>query len=172
MTVGEPGSEHRALEHADAEPSTATARVAGEATGPGLSSLHVTLDRLVATLGLRWITVVVHDPDLGRQAFRAGAGPFAPGALAGPPGARSDPPLAPERVDADLLVELCAASVRLEMLRADAAAATDVDAAELALRRLPGVHAVVVERDGDLMIVQVHADSGARSDLEIGRAHV
>jgi hypothetical protein len=119
---------------------------------------------MVHALALRSLTVVIDDPDLGRQAFRAGPGPFEPGALAGAPGCRADPPLPPERVDADLLVELCATSLRLEMARADTDA-TGVDAAEIALRRLPGVHAVVVERDGDLMVVQVHASADAPSDL-------
>jgi hypothetical protein len=171
VTVGDPGSELRALEDADPEPSRATPRAGEDSHGPGLGSLHTTLDRLVATLSLRALTVVVDDPDLGRQAFRAGPGPFEPGTLAGPPGCRADPPLPPERVDAQLLVDLCAASLRLEVLRVDATPATGLDAAELALRRLPGVHAVVVERDGDLMIVQVHADADAPPDLARSAAH-
>jgi len=149
-------------------PRDATKRGAGEigrgVVGvTGLAALHTTLDRLVAMLGLRSLTVVVDDPDLGRQAFRAGEGPFGPGTLTGEPGCRSEPPLPPDRVDAELLVELCATCLRLEFLRGDVM--TGLDAAELALRRLPGVRAVIVERDDDLLVVQVHADADAPSDL-------
>ena len=98
-------------------------------------------------------------------------GGFEPGTLAGPPGCRADPPLPPERLDAQLLVELCATSLRLEVLRLDTAATTGLDAVELALRRLPGVHAVVVDHDGDLMIVQVLAAADAAPDLARAAAH-
>ncbi len=164
MTAGDPETELRPAADTGAEPPQPPTRDLSPTHGPGLGSLHATLDRMVHALALRSLTVVIDDPDLGRQAFRAGPGPFESGALAGPPGCRADPPLPPERVDADLLVELCATSLQLEMARADADA-TGVDAAEIALRRLPGVHAVVVERDGDLMVVQVHASADAPSDL-------
>jgi hypothetical protein len=84
---------------------------------------------------------------------------------------RADPSFPSDRVDADLLVQLCVTSLRLELLRADTSEPRGVDAAEVALRRLPGVHAVVVERDGDLMVVQVHADVDAPSDLARAAAH-
>ena len=113
-------------------------------------------------LGLRALTVVIDDPDLGRQAFRAGPGPFEPGTLAGPPGCRAEPPLPAERVDAALLRDLCAASLRLEVMGGEAAG---LEAAELALRRLPGVHAVIVEREADFTVVQVHVDDEAESDI-------
>jgi hypothetical protein len=132
---------------------------------PGLAVVHVALDRVVNARGLRALTVVVDDPDLGRQAFRAGPGPFEPGALGGEPGCRTDPPLPPDALDGNLLVALCAASLRVEVLRDD----TDgPDALELAFRRLPGVTAVVVERDDDALIVQLHAGTDAPADL--GRA--
>lgn len=151
MTIGEPGPELRALEHEAGEPSPPSAPTRRRTDEPGLGSLHATLDRLVTTLDLRSLTVVIDDSDLGRQAFRAGPGPFEPGTLAGRPGCRADPELPPDR----LLVQLCATSLRLELERAEAPGAQGVDVAEVALRRLPGVHAVVVERDGDLMLVQV-----------------
>jgi hypothetical protein len=177
VTVGEPGSELRALEHAEPETSAASARIeqapvaSDDRQRPGLGSLHSTLDRLVAMLGLRALTVVVDDLDLGRQAFRAGPGPFEAGTLAGPPGCRAEPTLPADRVDAQVLVELCAASLRLDVMRADGADVRGVDAAEIALRRLPGVHAVAVEHDGDLMIVQVHAGDDAPPDLARAAAH-
>ena len=114
-------------------------------------------------LRLRSLTVVVDDPDLGRQAFRAGPGPFEPGALIGEPGCRADPSLPPERLDGELLVALCAASLRVDVMRGEEA--PGIDAAEVAFRRLPGVVAVVVERDDDVLIVQIHAGSDAPDDL-------
>lgn len=171
MTVGDPGRELRTIEHADVTPPSPPVRGTTPPDEPGLGALHATLDRLVRSLNLRSLTVVIDDPDLGRQAFRAGPGPFEPGALAGAPGCRSDPPLPPDRVDPDLLAQLCATSLRIELVRADAPDARGVDAVEVALRRLPGVHAVVVERDGDLMVVQVHADADAPSDLARAAAH-
>jgi hypothetical protein len=132
---------------------------------PGLAMVHMALDQVVTARGLRAITVVVDDPDLGRQAFRAGPGPFEPGALGGEPGCRTDPPLPPDALEGDLLVALCAASLRVEVLRDD----TDgPDALELSFRRLPGVTAVVVERDETALIVQLHAGIDAPADL--GRA--
>ena len=171
MTVGEPGPELRALKQEADEPSPPSAPTRRRTDEPGLGSLHATLDRLVTTLDLRSLTVVIDDSDLGRQAFRAGPGPFEPGTLAGRPGCRADPELAPERLDGDLLVQLCATSLRLELERAEAPGAQGVDVAEVALRRLPGVHAVVVERDGDLMVVQVHAALDAPPDLARAAAH-
>ncbi|MCJ7672018.1 MAG: hypothetical protein MUP67_08200, partial [Acidimicrobiia bacterium] len=47
----------------------------------GLAGLRTHLARIVETLGLRSLTVVVDDPDLGRQAFRAGAGSVEPGVV-------------------------------------------------------------------------------------------
>jgi hypothetical protein len=136
-----------------------------DAAVPGLAVVHVALDRVVTARGLRALTVVVDDPDLGRQAFRAGPGPFEPGALGGEPGCRADPPLPADALDGELLVALCAASLRVEVLRDD----TDgPDALELSFRRLPGVTAVVVERDDDALIVQLHAGTDAPADL--GRA--
>ena len=164
VTAGDPETELGPAADLSTEPPPPHSRDLSTAHGPGLGSLRATLDRMVVALALRSLTVVIDDPDLGRQAFRAGPGPFEPGALAGAPGCRADPPLPPERVDAGLLVELCATSLRLEITRADVNA-TGVDAAEIALRRIPGVHAVVVERDGDLLVVQVHASADASSDL-------
>ncbi|MCJ7438992.1 MAG: hypothetical protein MUP97_14675, partial [Acidimicrobiia bacterium] len=100
----------------------------------GLAGLRAHLARVLDTLGLRSLTVVVDDPDLGRQAFRAGAGPVEPGVVAAGPGCTSDPPLPTDRIDAQLLVALCAASLRVDVLRDTAG-----DTTELVLRRLAGV---------------------------------
>jgi hypothetical protein len=71
-----------------------------------------------------------------------------------------DPAVAPEHLDADLLVALCAASLRVDVLR-DTADATG----ELALRRLPGVFAVELEHDDELTICRVHVDDDAPDDV-------
>lgn len=129
---------------------------------PGLAVLHQALDRVVTARGLRALTVVVDDPDLGRQAFRAGPGPFEPGAIGGEAGWRTDPPVPPDALDLELLVALCAASLRVEVLRDDT---EGPDALELSFRRLPGVTAVVVERDDDALIVGLHVGGDAPADV-------
>jgi hypothetical protein len=126
----------------------------------GLAGLRQHLDRLVSHLGLRSVTVVVDDPDLGRQAFRAGSGDVEAGTIGAGPGVLTDPAVAPGTLDAELLVALCAASLRVDVLR-DAAGGTG----ELTLRRLPGVFAVELEDDGDLTICRVHVGDGAPADV-------
>jgi hypothetical protein len=126
----------------------------------GLAGLRAHLERVVEQHGLRSLTVVVEDPDLGRQAFRAGAGPGEPGALTAGPGALVDPAGAATGLEADLLVALCAASLRVDVLR-DTADATG----ELALRRLTGVYAVEIERDDDLTACRVYVDADAPDDV-------
>ena len=145
------------------EPSAPATEPAVGTDSPGLAALHAMLNRVARELELRSLTIVVDDPDLGRQAFRAGPGPFGAGALTGEPGCRADPPLPADRVDAELLVALCAASLRVDVLRGEAA--SDVDAAEIALRRLAGVLSVTVERDEELLVVQIHAAADAPDDL-------
>lgn len=129
-------------------------------TDVGLSGLRAHLERVVQQHGLRSLTVVVDDPDLGRQAFRSGAGPGVPGALTAGPGVLVDPVGAATALEADLLVALCAASLRVDVLR-DTADATG----ELALRRLAGVYAVEIERDDDLTVCRIFVDSDASHDV-------
>jgi hypothetical protein len=131
----------------------------------GLAGLRVHLERLVARHELRSLTVVVDDPELGRQAFRAGAGAITTGLTAAGPGVRTEPQLPSAALDADLLVALCAASLRVDVLRAPDATG------ELAIRRLPGVYAVEVERDDDLVLVRIHASEVAPDDLGRTAAH-
>ncbi len=142
-------------------PDAAAGWVAADAPDDiGLVGLRAHLGRTLTTLGLRSLTVVVDDPDLGRQAFRSGAGTFDSGIVAAGPGVSSDPALPADRVDAGLLVALCAASLRVDVLRG-----TSGDTTELALRRLPGVSAVALERDGDLTVCRILASAGAPEDL-------
>jgi hypothetical protein len=124
----------------------------------GLVGVRQHLERVVARLGLRSLTVVVDDPDLGRQAFRAGAGTVDPGTLGAGAGVLTDP--ATSDLDADLLVALCATSLRVDVLRD-----TTEASGELAVRRLPGVFAVEMEEDGDLTIYRVHVDDDAPDDV-------
>jgi hypothetical protein len=126
----------------------------------GLNGLRAHLERVVEQHGLRSLTVVVDDPDLGRQAFRSGAGPGVPGALTAGPGVLAEPAEAATDLDADLLVALCAASLRVDVLR-DTADATG----ELALRRLAGVYAVEIERDDDLTVCRIFVDTDADDDV-------
>ena len=65
-----------------------------------------------------------------------------------------------ERIDADLLVALCAASLRVDVLRG-----TTDDSSEVAVRRLPGVYAVMLERDGDLTVCRLLATAEAPDDI-------
>jgi hypothetical protein len=78
---------------------------------------------------------------------------------------RMAPPLPPDRVDAELLVALCAASLRVDVLRADVLQGDAGETTELALRRLPGVHAVVLEHDGDLTVCRLLASADAPDDV-------
>lgn len=129
---------------------------------PGLSGLRAHLDRVVRRHRLRSLLVVVDDPDLGRQAFRAGAGTIATGVVAAGPGVTTDPPLSSDDLDADMLMALCAMSLHLQLL----GEVEDVDDdGELALRRLPGVYAVALERDGDLTLCHVFATADAPEDV-------
>jgi hypothetical protein len=65
-------------------------------------------------------------------------------------------------MDADLLMALCSTSLRLQ-LRGEIADPDDVG--ELALRRLPGVYAVAIEREGDVTMCHVFATADAPEDV-------
>jgi hypothetical protein len=151
----------------------ASAPIGGAIEGVGLVVVHEALERVVAAHDLRALTVVIDDPDLGRQAFRAGAGPFDPGTLGGDPGWRAEPSLPPGALDGDLLVALCAAALRVEVLRDEG---DGPDGLELAIRRLPGVANVVIEHDDETVFVGIDASAGeprrlARDAARIARDH-
>ena len=67
--------------------------------------------------------VVIDEPGVGRQIFRAGRKPLDdPGGealLDAPPGLYTDPALRPGSVDASLVTSLCVVALRMEMLRYD-----------------------------------------------------
>ncbi len=89
----------------------------------GLAIIYHALDALVAEHGLADAAVVIEEPGVGRQVFRAGRKPLDdPGGealLDAPAGLYTDPPLRAGSVDASLVTSLCAVALRMEMLRYD-----------------------------------------------------
>ena len=141
-----------------AQPSAAAPAV----SLPGLAGLRAHLDRVVQRHHLRSLVIVVDDPDLGRQAFRAGTGAVESGAVAAGPGVTTDPPLPTGDLDTDMLMALCAMSLHLQLL---GEVDDPDDVGELALRRLPGVYAVALERDGDVTLCHIFATADAPEDV-------
>jgi diguanylate cyclase (GGDEF)-like protein len=89
----------------------------------GLAIIYHALDSLVAEHDLADAAVVIDEPGVGRQVFRAGRKPLDdPGGealLDAPPGLYTDPALRPGSVDASLVTSLCVVALRMEMLRYD-----------------------------------------------------
>ena len=89
----------------------------------GLAIIYHALDSLVAEHELSDAAVVIDEPGVGRQIFRAGRKPLDdPGGealLDAPPGLYTDPALRPGSVDASLVTSLCVVALRMEMLRYD-----------------------------------------------------
>jgi len=89
----------------------------------GLAIIYHALDSLVQEHGLSDAAVVIDEPGLGRQVFRAGRKPLDdPGGealLDAPPGLYTDPALSAGSVDASLVTSLCVVALRMEMLRYD-----------------------------------------------------
>lgn len=162
MTVDRPDPTPPAPTPPSATPPSGRPSAAASAPVLGLAGLRAHLDRIVRRHRLRSIVVVVDDPDIGRQAFRAGSGAIEAGIVATGPGVTTDPPVPRDELDADMLVALCAMSLHLELL--GEVEEPDVDG-ELALRRLPGVYAVALERDGDLTLCHVLAAADAPEDV-------
>ena len=132
----------------------------------GLALAYAALDRLVAEHGLTRAAVLVDDPQLGRQMLFDRARSLDDGDLAlldavlGPdaaaePGRRLFLAPEPERsaVDADLVVALVEAAVHVAIIDATSAPTDATDVLEIAVRRLPDVGAVAIDRDAG--VVQV-----------------
>ena len=89
----------------------------------GLAIIYHALDTLVADHDLVDAAVVLEEPGLGRQVFRAGRKPLDdPGGealLDAAPGLYTDPALTAGRVDASLVTSLCVVALRMEVLRYD-----------------------------------------------------
>jgi diguanylate cyclase (GGDEF)-like protein len=92
-------------------------------TQSGLGIIYKALDGLVEQHGLVDAAVVIDEPGLGRQVFRAGRKPLDdPGGealLEADPGLYTDPPLEAAAVDAALVTSLCVVALRMEVLRYD-----------------------------------------------------
>lgn len=89
----------------------------------GLAIIYHALDALVAEHDLLDAAVVIDEPGLGRQVFRAGRKPLDdPGGealLDAAPGLYTDPALTASSVDASLVTSLCVVALRMEVLRYD-----------------------------------------------------
>ncbi|MFA5883587.1 MAG: hypothetical protein WDA60_07040 [Acidimicrobiia bacterium] len=130
----------------------------GDAAAPGLSALYAALDAAARRHQLDALAVAVDDPDLGRQAFAAGAdAATALAALADDPHRRwwatPEPDEAPAELDA--LTALARTAVRLGV--ADPAA-DPASALEVFVRGLPAVATVL--RTGTVVEVTVAPGTG------------
>ena len=89
----------------------------------GLAIIYHALDALVAEHQLADAAVIIDEPGLGRQIFRAGRKPLDdPGGealLDAAPGLYTDPALDAGTVDASLVTSLCVVALRMEVLRYD-----------------------------------------------------
>lgn len=91
-------------------------------TESGLGLIYRALDALVAEYSLEDAAIVIEEPGLGRQVFRAGRRPLDDEdetLLSAPAGLYTEPPL--EQRDHDrLILSLCVLALRLDLLRYDA----------------------------------------------------
>lgn len=89
----------------------------------GLGIIYRALDGLVEAHALTDAAIVIDEPGLGRQVFRAGRKPLDDPAdetlLTAAPGLYTEPPLPPAAVDVTLLTGLCVVALRMEVLRYD-----------------------------------------------------
>jgi diguanylate cyclase (GGDEF)-like protein len=98
--------------------------VAAAATAEsGLALVYEALDCLVRQLGLERAAVVLDEPGIGRQVFRAGRVPLGPddeALLHAPRGIYAEPPLNGRELDQSMFLAVCALAFRLDLLRYDA----------------------------------------------------
>lgn len=89
----------------------------------GLGLIYRALDTLVERFDLRDAAIVIDEPGLVRQVFRAGRRPLDDDGdgelLLVEPGIYTDPAIDPGRFDASLLTSLCVVALRLDLLRYD-----------------------------------------------------
>jgi hypothetical protein len=159
-----------------AEPGVAEPGVAEPGGSPlagrhGLALAYAVLDRLVDEHGLGRATVVVDDVDLGCQLLFDRHRPLGEADIArsdalvarAAAGLHTVPPLEPDTVDRDLLVALVATALRVAALDGSVATGDAADLLEIGVRRVAGVHTVVVDTDSG--VVQVLATTDAPADL-------
>jgi hypothetical protein len=137
----------------------------------GLALAYAVLGRLVDEHGLARATVVVDDADLGRQLLldrrrplgEADIGRFDAFVERTGTGLHTAPPVEPDAVDHDLFVALVETALRVAALEGSVSTTDAHDLLEMAVRRIAGVHAVVV--DAESGVVQVLATTDAPADL-------
>jgi diguanylate cyclase (GGDEF)-like protein len=89
----------------------------------GIALVYRTLDALVAEYQLDDAAVVLDEPGLGRQIFRAGRKPLDPedeALLQALPGLYTERPLSEPELDRALVLSLCTLALRLDVMRYDA----------------------------------------------------
>jgi diguanylate cyclase (GGDEF)-like protein len=92
-------------------------------TDSGISLVYKTLDELVERYTLEDAAVVLDEPGLGRQIFRAGRRPLDAddeALLDAPQGLYTEPTLDDPDIDRALVLSLCTLALRLDVLRYDA----------------------------------------------------
>lgn len=92
-------------------------------TDSGLGLIYRALDALVEEYALEDAAIVIDEPGLGRQVFRAGRRPLDDDdemLLSAPPGLYTEPPVEQPALDRTLVVSLCVLALRLDLLRYDA----------------------------------------------------
>jgi diguanylate cyclase (GGDEF)-like protein len=89
----------------------------------GISLVYKTLDALVEQYELEDAAIVLDEPGLGRQVFRAGRRPLDDAdeaLLEALPGLYTERPLAEPELDRALVLSLCTLALRLDVMRYDA----------------------------------------------------
>lgn len=89
----------------------------------GLAIIYRALDALVETYELEDAAVVIDEPNLGRQVFRAGRRVLDvddEALLAAPPGLYTEPAVTEHELDRVLITSLCVLALRMDVLRYDA----------------------------------------------------
>lgn len=100
-------------------------QLAGElsASESGIGVIYRALDAVVAEYGLADAAIVVEEPGIGRQVFRAGRKPLGDEdeeLLRAGPGLYTEPALDDGDFDRSLIVSLCVLALRLDLVRYDA----------------------------------------------------
>lgn len=93
------------------------------ANDSGIGLIYRALDGLLEQYDLRDAAIVIDEPGLGRQVFRAGRRPIEledEELLTAPAGLYTDPPVPDDAVDASMVTSLCIVALRLDTLRYDA----------------------------------------------------
>jgi diguanylate cyclase (GGDEF)-like protein len=92
-------------------------------TDSGIALIYRTLDALVEQFDLDDAAVVIEEPAMGRQVFRAGRRPLDPDdeeLLVAPAGLYTQPALGDQGFDRSMMLSLCVLALRLDALRYDA----------------------------------------------------